>query len=518
MPAPSSVQLLQRLRWIAPGAILALAALLRLWALGRPDSLVFDELYYVRDAVTQLVHGYPTAWPDDDPAFGGERARAFLDQASTIAHPPLGKWLIGLGILALGPDSGWGWRIAVSLAGVTTVAVTMRIGYLVSRSMWVACFAGLLLALDGVHIVLSRVALLDGFLTLFVALGALFVVRDWQATGARWFASPKPGILWRRPWLLAAGLAFGAAAAVKWSGLYPLAAFLVLLTVGDLLRRLGSARKVCYEDRPTRVGNPAWAALARSAAQALGTAAIALPSAFAAYLASWIGWIVTPGGSGRVEGEAWWVSLWRWHADSLSWHSTLAAPHPYQSNPWSWPLGLRPTAMFSSRSGDYVATISPIPNPIVTWLGVAALLLLAWVVVRGAALAARTRRLAPLRNRAVIVSSFVLTGYLSGWVPWLLLSSRPAVFQFYAVVLTPFAALALALVLASFASLPRNEFVLRGAGIWLSSSFEARQGRRVSVAIVLATALLVALLFWPLWIGMPVEGGFSQLHRWLPGW
>ena len=54
MPAPSSVQLLQRLRWIAPGAILALAALLRLWALGRPDSLVFDELYYVRDAVTQL--------------------------------------------------------------------------------------------------------------------------------------------------------------------------------------------------------------------------------------------------------------------------------------------------------------------------------------------------------------------------------------------------------------------------------------------------------------------------------
>jgi dolichyl-phosphate-mannose--protein O-mannosyl transferase len=174
--------------------------------------------------------------------------------------------------------------------------------------------------------------------------------------------------------------------------------------------------------------------------------------------------------------------------------------------------------MYSARSGDYISTISPIPNPIVTWLGVGALLLLVWVVGRAAALAARTRRLAPLRGRAVTVSAFVLTGYLSGWVPWLLLSSRPAVFQFYAVVLTPFAALALALVLASFASLPRNEFVLRGAGIWLSSSFEARQGRRVSVAIVLATALLVALLFWPLWIGMPVEGGFSQLHRWLPGW
>lgn len=517
-PAPPNAQLLQRLRWIAPGAILALAAVLRLWALGRPDSLVFDELYYVRDAVTQLVHGYPTGWPDDDPAFGGERARAFLDQASTIAHPPLGKWLIGLGILALGPDSGWGWRLAVALAGVATVAVTMRIGYLVGRSIWVACFAGLLLALDGVHIVLSRVSLLDGFLTLFVALGALFVVRDWLASGARWGTRAEPGILWCRPWLLAAGLAFGAAAAVKWSGLYPLTAFLVLLTMGDLLRRLGSARLVRHADRPAPARRPGWRALGDGVLQALVTAAIALPAAFAAYLASWIGWIVTPAGSGRVEGEAWWVSLWRWHADSLAWHSTLSAPHPYQSNPWSWPLGLHPTAMYSARSGDYISTISPIPNPIVTWLGVGALLLLVWVVVRSAALAARTRRLAPLRGRAVTVSAFVLTGYLSGWVPWLMLSSRPAVFQFYAVVLTPFAATALALVLASFASLPRSEFVLQGAGVRLSGSFEARQGRGISVALVLATALLLTLLFWPLWIGMPIKDWFYGLHRWLPGW
>ena len=117
----------------------------------------------------------------------------------------------------------------------------MRIGYLVGRSMWVACFAGLLLALDGVHIVLSRVSLLDGFLTMFVALGALCVVHDWRAT-----ARGSGGVLWRRPWLVAAAIAFGAAAAVKWSGLYPLAAFLVLLTIGDLLRRLGRALSLIH--------------------------------------------------------------------------------------------------------------------------------------------------------------------------------------------------------------------------------------------------------------------------------
>ncbi len=509
---------LHRLRWIAPLAILALATVLRLWALGRPDSLVFDELWYVRDAVSQLAHGYPTEWPDGDPAFGGERARAFLDAASSIAHPPLGKWLIGLGVLLLGPDTGWGWRIAVAGAGVATVGVTMRIGYLIGRSMWVACFAGLLLTLDGVHIVLSRVSLLDGFLTLFVALGALFVVRDWRATGARWRARSAPGILWRRPWLPAAGLAFGAAAAVKWSGLYPLAAFLVLLTIGDLLRRLGRARSVPVEGRATSAADGVMPALARSASQAVVTAAVALPAAFFAYLASWIGWIVNPGGSGRIEGEAWWASLWRWHVDSLEWHSTLSSEHPYQSNPWTWPLGLRPTAMYSAHADGYVATISPIPNPVVTWLGVAALLLLAWVLFRGGALAVRVGRLAPLLSPAVTVSAFVLTGYLSGWIPWVLLSSRPSVYQFYSVVMTPFAALALALVLASFASLPRSGGMLRDAGIPLSASPGALQGRRVSVALVLATALLVALLFWALWIGMPVASWFSRLHAWLPGW
>ena len=90
--------------------------------------------------------------------------------------------------------------------------------------------------------------------------------------------------------------------------------------------------------------------------------------------------------------------------------------------------------MYSAHPDGYVATISPIPNPIVTWLGVAAMLLLAWVLLRGAVFAARTRRLAALRSPTFTVSAFVLTGYLSGWVPWVLLSSRPSVYQFLSLI------------------------------------------------------------------------------------
>ena len=79
---------------------------------------------------------------------------------------------------------------------------------------------------------------------------------------------------------------------------YPLAAFLVLLTIGDLLRRLGRARQLGAVDREPPGHRPVRAAVAHSLGQALATAAIALPVAFITYLASWIGWIVTPGGSG----------------------------------------------------------------------------------------------------------------------------------------------------------------------------------------------------------------------------
>ncbi|WP_031289861.1 phospholipid carrier-dependent glycosyltransferase [Leucobacter sp. UCD-THU] len=515
------------LRWVAPALVLGIAAVLRFWALDRPGVLVFDELYYVRDAISQLAHGFPTAWPDDEPSMAGARATAFGDAPSNAVHPPLGKWLIGLGILVFGPDSGWGWRSAVALAGVATVAVVMRLGWLLSRSLVIACTAGLLLAIDGVHVVLTRVALLDGFLTLFVALGALFVWRDaeWVSlrsqdrpvgtgrngltAGSR--ADARPILVWR-PWLVAAGLAFGAAAAVKWSGLYPLAFFLVFVAVRDLLARLRRREH---------------AGVRRSAAQAAVTAVLALPAAALAYLASWTGWILTPGGWGRTPGTPWPAAFVEYHAEMLSWHSTLTAPHPYQSPPLSWPLALVPTAMYEVRWSEgcswseCVSGISPLPNPLVTWGGAAALVGLVWLLVRQLVRSRGGFGIGPggaARSPLLLRGAFVLTGYLSGWLPWVLTFSRSAVFQFYAVVLTPFSALALGLVLGMLCGIP-----LRSRdGARFEAPFDpepaALLGRRLAVALFVVVAGVLAVFFFPVWSGMPVADWFWQLHLWLPGW
>ena len=489
----------QRSRRLAPfgvAAVLAIAAIVRFWALERPDTLVFDEIYYVRDAISQLAHGYPTVWPDDDPGM----ADRFTSDPAFAVHPPLGKWLIGLGLLIFGDASGWGWRSAVALFGVATVAVTMRLGWLLSRSMLVSILAGLLLALDGVHIVLTRVGLLDGFLTFFVALGALLMWRDHEWVVRR--GSPTRAgmrVLWWRPWLIAAAIAFGCAASVKWSGLYPLAAFLVLTAVRDTVVRLRLARSLGSQRAGSRRTLRAWW---RAVVQAGATGIVALPVALATYVASWVGWIAVPGGWGR-DAHPWPAALWKYHVEMFEWHSTLSAPHPYASHPLTWPLGLRPTAMYLTEGSNGTSVISAFPNLVVTWGGVIALAVLAWWAFRPP-----LPRHAAGSGRRPITSAYgaaaVLTGYLSGWLPWVLTTSRSAVFQFYAVVLTPFSALALALVLAAIWRRPGTR--------------DERFGRRASVVLIVAAVFAVATLFFPVWIGMPVPEGFAQAHLWLPGW
>lgn len=524
-----------QLRWVGPTLVLGIAAVLRFWALDRPDTLVFDELYYVRDAISQLAHGFPTVWPDSDPSMAGERATSFTTEPANAVHPPLGKWLIGLGILAFGPESGWGWRSASALAGVITVGLVMRLGWLLSRSTLVACLAGFLLAIDGVHVVLSRVGLLDGFLAMFVTLGALLIWRDQLAVARRAAASPSTvPVLWARPWLVAAGLAFGAAAAVKWSGLYPLAAFLVFITIRDLLTRLRS-----------RTPQP----LLRATGQAGIAALLTLPVTAAVYVASWAGWIATAGGWRRDPGVAWPSALLQYHREMLGWHGTLNAPHPYQANPLTWPLALRPTAMYEERWIDgcpwdeCVAAVSPLPNPLVTWGGVIALGVLVWLVVR----ALRERRAAHTLSTARhalpqpegagstggvsatgtrapalaiplgTVSAFLLVGYLSGWLPWVATVSRPAVFQFYAVVLTPFAALALAVVIGVVCRWGALGGAAAELGLRGIAGSELR-GRRAATVLFLAFALALAIFFAPVWSGQPVAEWFWRAHLWLPGW
>ena len=214
-----------RLDWILLAAVTLGAAVLRLPSLARPTELVFDEIFYARDACWYVL--------------GTEQACGITDLASR-AHPPLGKWLIGSGIALFGYEP-FGWRVAAAVAGIAGVALLYVLGRRLfarvidptAASVGAAAAAGLL-AIDFLHLVHSRVAMLDVFITLFVIGAVLAVVldrdRDRTRTDAPWWWRLTLG----RPWRLVAGASLGAAAATKWSGAYVAPAIIGLVVAWEI--------------------------------------------------------------------------------------------------------------------------------------------------------------------------------------------------------------------------------------------------------------------------------------------
>src|SRR5699024_1195906 len=153
-----------------------------------PQELIFDETYYVKDAYSLWHFGYERSWSDDaDEAFAAGQAQP-SEEASYVVHPPAGKWLIAAGMALFGFDNAFGWRFTAALAGTLMVLLTFLLAAKLFRSLFLASLVGLLLAIEGHHIVMSRVGLLDIFLALFVLAAFCALIAD-HTWGRRRLAS-----------------------------------------------------------------------------------------------------------------------------------------------------------------------------------------------------------------------------------------------------------------------------------------------------------------------------------------
>lgn len=506
------------LQFAVPAAVLGVAAATRLIGLEQPGELVFDETYYVKDAESLRQLGYEGRWPDganEQWAAGTPGSANAL--ASFVVHPPLGKWVIALGLALLGPENPAGWRLGTALTGIALVGLVMLLAHLLLARLVLTSLAGLLIAVDGNAIVMSRVALLDGVLALLVALAVIFIVldrRDAHRQLLAWLerrrSSDPPRTtdwgpaLWGRPWLLAAGLTFGLATGVKWNALYVFAAFAVLTVAADALDR-------------RRAGVALWAS-GTLLKQAPISFVLTIPGAAVVHLLTWWGWFTTTGGYGRdrlVTDENRLPGIlgslpdalqnwWAYQQSIYGYHVGLTSDHNYDAPALGWPLLLRPTYMHYRDLGDGTAeAITGIPNPLIWWAAVAAVVTLIVLLAMRAVQRMRGARITSL-PAAPWPLAVVLTGVAAGWLPWLLYPERTTFF-FYTIVITPFLVLALTIVLSAVLGAPSDPAPRRAFGATV-------------VLVFMIIVVAISAFFLPLWTGMPTDTDFIRLHYWLPTW
>lgn len=449
--------------------VTGVAGWLRFANLSYPKAYVFDEIYYAKDGCFDAGFPYRQCHLQNP----GE-------QTYTV-HPPLGRWAIAGSEAAFG-NRTFGWRFGSALAGTLSVFFLGLLAWRLFRSVLWAGVAAALLCAENLNFVESRISMLDIFLTLFVVLGFLFLVldREWierrtpapaedgpepqaeaeaerapappagaphdtttdggertdagEADRAR-VSAPSPVF---RPWRLAAGVAFGAAAATKWSGAGAAAAGVLLAVLWERTRRrrLGDERPLAHAIMEEGFG----------VAVFLGLVPIAV------YLLSYLRFWVDNGLDPSAI-HAWWTN----QVGMLTYSLHLRATHPYASKAWSWLLLKRPVAYYyvcHRMSGGVCARpaeILALGNPLLFWgtLFTIPYVAFAWIRKRD-------------WRCGLIILAF---GFQ--YLPWLGVARTS--FLFYLTPVTPFMVLAATYAMRDLASVQvaghRSKFTMSVAGL-----------------------------------------------------
>jgi dolichyl-phosphate-mannose--protein O-mannosyl transferase len=499
--------------WLIPAITAGLGGILRFVRLDTPRNLVFDETYYVKDGYSLLVSGYERSWPEKaNDSFIAGNPGVLLDTPEYVVHPPVGKWMIAAGMWLFGPDNPFGWRFAAALTGTLSIFLLALIAQKLFSSLTMGAVAGVLLAVDGHHLVMSRTALLDIFLMFWVlaAFGALLLDRhdgrrrlaarlgrqaaacpDGRPSALQLASGPWLGVRW---WRIVAGVCLGLAVGTKWSGLFFLAGFGLLTVFWDLSARRVAGISGWISGGILKDGVPAFLGL--------------VPAAALTYAATWTGWFRSQDAYFRHWADTNPSAQWGWlpnavrslahyHLEAYKFHQGLSADHPYEASAWSWLVLGRPTSFFyespqpgspGCQTGSCTTAILSVGNPVIWWSAAICLgVLLFWWAGR------RDWR-----------AGAILAGVAAGYLPWFLYPER-TMFYFYAVSFEPFLVLALAYCLGLVLGKRTDPLWRRRSGLYV-------------VTLFVVTAVVVSAFFYPVWAAETISYQDWRFRMWMPSW
>ena len=181
----------------------------------------------------------------------------------------------------------------------------------------------------------------------------------------------------------------------------------------------------------------------------------------------------------------------------LDFHTHLTTgnhPHPWESKPWAWPMGMRPmlyyyeSGVHGCGEGSCVGATMLLGTPAMWWVS---LPVAAWALWRAV-------------SRLDWRYTAVLVGYGAGYLPWFTNLARQ-MYYFYATPMAPFLVLGITLVLGEI----------------LGSAREHSERRKTGLLVVALYVGLVVANFawlWPILNGVPITQEHWQAEMWLPSW
>ena len=168
--------------WAYPSVLLVsvcavvLGVLARLYRLGFPPSILWDERYFPVMA-NKYLHG---VYQFD-------------------LHPPLGKFIIAVGISTLGNEA-LGWRTMPTLFGLALLPLVAALGWYCLKDRLGVLLLVTFFSAETIFIVYSRIGVMDIFLVFFVLATFLVALRaEVSLSMSTGDASARHGRQLRRP-------------------------------------------------------------------------------------------------------------------------------------------------------------------------------------------------------------------------------------------------------------------------------------------------------------------------------
>lgn len=172
-----------------------------LFGIKNPRMMFYDEGYFVPESKV-FIQGPASVNPPQE-------------------KPPLGRLMLAMGIKVAG-DNSLGWRVSAGVCGALTVVAVFSWAYLLVQDLQLASLAAGLALFNNFLFVMSRIAMMDAFLM-------VFLVWSLVAFTASLVLEVSVGV--RRLLFCASGILLGLAGSCKWNAIDTLAV-LVPVTFG----------------------------------------------------------------------------------------------------------------------------------------------------------------------------------------------------------------------------------------------------------------------------------------------